>query len=885
MTGKDSRFLALRIAREALDTEPTQRASFISCQCSGDPTLQSAVQQLLGQMELIEREVDHDLPGDADTVVDPMVGTRLGAYRVVERIGRGGMGDVYLGQRDGADFHQTVAIKLIRRGFDFADVQARFLRERRILARLEHPGLTRFIDGGVAWDGRPWFALEYVQGEGIDRWADRHRLDIRARVRLFLDVCAAVQYAHTQLVVHRDLKPGNILVDDSGTVRLLDFGLSRLLEGDDMETAALTLLGRRQAMTPEYAAPEQFGDGVAGVAADVYSLGVVLYELVAGVLPYPIDRRDLADLERRVLEGRPEPLTQAISRIATGSSHRSDRRDREDGDAAAPAPAPSDSSAQRLATRRLSMRAYRSLVRGDLARIIGKAMARESSQRYATVEAFATDLGRWLNGEPVRVSGQGLGYRVGKFINRNRAAVIVTSLLALALVGSLVASSIDARRRLNEVMAERSQARASVDFLGSLFTDAGPGGDKGIDSTARDVLMAGVERMRNENKLSPQARSELLVILGESLGSLSALDDAAMAYALAEAEQAKFTPTPAEWYRLRLRQAINVHDFHDIDRAEELATVLTGIDAAAPVPSGLRVTAHALMANIALKRQDVESGLQRLAPALAIIDARPDDLDLVDIADTRMLHAALLTDAGRFAESEAALSWVLSAYRSLDAHHPVIGKTLSMQAMNLYDQGLLARADAVFAQAVDEIMHSLGPDSLDMGLVRNNYSTLLMDMHEPQRAVEQVRESIRIYQQTQNPSPALVYLKLRLGRGLIDTGDLVAAEAALGEALSLAQLLDVERAIGQARFHQARLDCQKGDVDAESRLRSLIPEDADADIHARAVYQHGICLERLGKGEAARARYRQARELAESWRVRGGVEPLMAAVDQRLEGR
>ncbi len=880
MTGKDSRFLALRIAREALDTEPTQRASFISSQCSGDPRLESAVQQLLGQVESLERQGDEPAAVDADAVIDPLIGTLLGRYRVVERIGRGGMGDVYLGQREDVDFRQTVALKLIRRGFDFADVQARFLRERRILARLEHPGLTRFIDGGVAWDGRPWFALEYVQGQNIGRWCDEQRLDIRARVRLFLEVCAAVQYAHTQLVVHRDLKPGNILVDGSGTVRLLDFGLSRLLEGDDAEPGALTMLGPRQAMTPEYAAPEQFGDGAAGVSADIYSLGVVLYELVSGVLPYPVDRRDLAGLERRVREGRPESLVQAIGRMP---DHAATGVVAEPGQGGGAGTSSDGSTARRLAVRQLSMRAYRAAVNGDLSRIIGKAMAPEPGHRYATVDAFAADLGRWLKDEPVRVSGQGLAYRIGKFVSRNRAAVAVTSLLALALTGSLVASSIDARHRLNEVMAERSQARASLDFLGSLFSDAGPGGEKGIDSTARDVLMAGVERMKSEQKLSPQARSELLVILGESLGSLSALEDAATAYALAAVEQSKFTPTATEWYRLRLRQAINVHDTHDMARAEELAQDLVDFAASAPIPSGLRVTAHALMTNIAFNHQDVATSLQRIEPALAIIRARPADLQLVDIADTRMLHASVLTEAGRFQESAAELEWVLSAYRSLDPHHPVIGKTLSMKALNLQDQGMLAAADAIFAQSIDEIMRSLGPDSLDMGLVRNNYSVLLMDMNEPERAIEQIRESLRIHQETQIPAPPMVYLVARLGRALVDAGEPEAAHATLEQALSLAEQLEVGRAIEQIRFHQARLDCLDGQVDAESRLGALIPVQADADVRARAVYQWGRCLAGLGRNDAAKARYREALEMAGQWPVAGAVQPLVTAIGRELD--
>lgn len=898
MEQRDSSFRALRIAKAALDTEPNRRESFITAECGDDRQLDRAVRRLLQQVDSLEQAGERipDQDTGADTVgEDPLVGTNLGPYLVAERIGRGGMGDVYLARREGSDFKQTVAIKLIRRGFDFADVQARFLRERRILARLEHPGLTRFIDGGVAWDGRPWFALEYVQGENIGRWCDQRRLDVRARVRLFLDVCAAVQYAHTQLVVHRDLKPGNILVEDNGTPRLLDFGVSRLLDGDEAETGTLTMVGRRHAMTPEYAAPEQFIGDPAGVSADVYALGVILYELVAGVLPYPIDRHDLATAERLVLHADPEPLTQAFARALPMSSRSPSSSLRGDDDdllavrghgSAADTDTDTDTEAvveQRLAARAVSRRAYRSLVRGDLSRIVGKALAKEPERRYPTVEAFADDLQRWLHGVPVRVSGQGIGYRIGKFVKRNRISVIVVSVLSLALVGSLIVSGIDARQRLKEVLAEREQAQASKDFLGSLFTDAGPGGEKGIDSTARDILLAGIERMKADARLTPQTRSDLLLTMGESLGSLSALEDAAAAYALAEAEQGRYEPSPTERFRLKLRQAINLHDIHELDTAETLGQALIEPGASGQeVPAGLRVTAHALMANIALRRHDTTLALERLEPALAITLAEAGKVPLTDVADTRMLYANLLTESRRFAESDAELDWVLAAYRSLDAHHPVIGKTLSLKAMNLQDQGLLEQADAAFSEAVGEILRSLGPDSQDIAMVRGNYSILLLQAGEPERAVAELREAIRIDEQAQIRSPPMVYLKLRLGRALIETGDFDAAQAALTEALSLAKELEVARAIDMIAFQQTYLDCLLGDQHAGARLDTLLPEQADEDVLARGLFQLGQCQERIGRRDQANAHYRRALDLAGQWPVTGAVQPLMTAIRGRL---
>jgi serine/threonine-protein kinase len=223
----------VRIFRDALDADAgVERERFLDRRCGGDASLRARVESLLrSAVDADDEDADATAAGDAG-VRDGLLGTTLGAFRLVERIGRGGMGVVYRGVREGGDFAHEAALKLIRRGFDFDDIRARFLRERRILARLSHPNLARFIDGGVAPDGRPWFALEFVRGAAITRWCDARRLGVRARVRLFLDVCAAVQYAHAQLVVHRDLKPANVLVDNDGHIRLLDFGIARLVGGD-----------------------------------------------------------------------------------------------------------------------------------------------------------------------------------------------------------------------------------------------------------------------------------------------------------------------------------------------------------------------------------------------------------------------------------------------------------------------------------------------------------------------------------------------------------------------------------------------------------------------------------------------------------------------------
>jgi serine/threonine-protein kinase len=489
--------LAVTLLRAALDLDTdAQRAAFLAERCGADAALHERVERLIARALAAEAEAA-PAPARAADDGDALTGTRLGPFRVVERIGRGGMGVVYRGQREEADFEQEVALKLVRRGFDFDDVRARFLRERRILARLDHPNLARFIDGGIAPDGRPWFALEFVRGETITRWCDAERLDLHARVRLFLDVCAAVQYAHAQLVVHRDLKPANVLVDAGGRVRLLDFGIARLLDDDD--AAAPTTLAGGRLLTPEYAAPEQFRGEAAGVATDVYALGVVLHELVAGTLPYAFERGDLVAAERAVRERPAQSPTQSIAR---------------DG---------ADAANARLAARHTNARAWRRQVRGDLTRILDKALAKEPARRYASVQALADDLSRWLRGEAVRVSGDRFGYRARKFVARNRVAVALGTLAVASLLAGSAVSLWQARRAGVAAAAARveaTRALAARDFLASLLGNASPESGGSPRTTVGEVLERARARIRDELGADPELRLEMSTLIGRTYNDL-----------------------------------------------------------------------------------------------------------------------------------------------------------------------------------------------------------------------------------------------------------------------------------------------------------------------------------------------------------------------------
>jgi eukaryotic-like serine/threonine-protein kinase len=710
--------LALRIVRDALDTDPGARADFVSQRCGDDTALKHRVDSMLRAIDDSESDAANRDTGDHAEDNDAMIGTRLGAYRVVERVGRGGMGIVYRGEREDSDFKQEVAIKLIRRGFDFDDVQARFLRERRILARLAHPNLARFIDGGVSASGRPWFALEFVRGQTIARWCDAHRLDIRARVRLFLDVCSAVAHAHTQLIVHRDLKPGNVLVDGSGAVRLLDFGIARLLEGDDETNSTLTTLGRRFAMTPEYAAPEQFSGDATGVAADVYSLGVILYELLAGVLPYQIDRNDLAAAEAIVREMPPQPLALAITR--------------------------NDHQADRLATRNTSLRAFRNEVRGDLSRIVEKSIAKESQRRYASVEAFADDLSRWLAGAPVRISGNRIGYRFAKFVKRNRVAVSVTAALFAGLIvaaGFAFYSARQERIQRDAAIDEAGRANAVREYVMLMFGDAAARQNTG-NLTARDILKQGAQEIFERFKDKPQSGQEIALSLGELYMQIGDVEGAAplferlIVWPGIENNPSVLASARYDLAQIEYMRGKRPHAREMLDQAQAFWKTQ---------PERFRLIlneSHSAQAQLERAEGHADQAVKTLDASIAERRALVGDDREVGSALNSL--ALALTELGRYDEAIARANEGYKVYEALGQGHSATGLALvNNRAIAETYKGNYAAAESDYREVVEQRRQLYG-DSPELAASENNLALAITRQQRYDDAIVLLEDSLRL---------------------------------------------------------------------------------------------------------------------------------------------
>jgi non-specific serine/threonine protein kinase/serine/threonine-protein kinase len=407
--------------QNALDLPASERDAFLAQACAGDQELKASVLRLLASDQAAD---DHTFwkgsALSAEAKLDPQtgpsrVGQILGDYRIVDVIGEGGMGTVYRAVRADAEYEQSVAIKLVRGGFDSASLAERFRQERQILANLSHPNIALLLDGGTTDDGLPYLVMEFIAGQPLTGYCNQHNLGLTERLRLFRQVCAAVEYAHQRLVIHRDLKPGNILANDAGEVRLLDFGVAKLVAAD-VDSPAQQTIGVNW-LTPAYASPEQMRGEPMTTASDVYSLGVILYELLSGHSPYRGKMSTLPDAMRVVQEEDPLPPSAIVGRDATG-------------------------------------KALARELNGDLDRIVLKALHKEPTRRYGSVEQFSEDLRRHLAGLPVRARGDAASYRAAKFVRRHAIPVVAAVAVFATLVAGIVMTmraEARARRQFNEV--------------------------------------------------------------------------------------------------------------------------------------------------------------------------------------------------------------------------------------------------------------------------------------------------------------------------------------------------------------------------------------------------------------------------------------------------
>ncbi|HEU4365292.1 MAG TPA: serine/threonine-protein kinase [Candidatus Krumholzibacteria bacterium] len=794
---------------EALERPEEERDAFLRAACAGDEALYNEVRALLDADDaphslLDGRAIDVIEPGPGAALPE---GTRVGPYRVLRSIGTGGMGVVYLAERADGQFEQRVALKLIKRGMDSATILARFHAERRILARLQHPNIARLLDGGMAEDGLPFFTLEYVDGQPITDYCDERRLPIEDRLDLFQAVCAAVQYAHGNLVVHRDLKPNNILVTHDGHVKLLDFGIARVL-GEDEE--GLTRSGQR-VMTPAYASPEQVRGEPVTTATDVYSLGVVLYELLCGRHPHRDTTSTPAELERAIADTPAERPSRFLSRIDTVGTAPAVR-------------SPEDvARARRLAPARLHRR-----LQGDLDNICLVALRKEPERRYASASQLLEDIRLHLSGRPVSARPDTFRYRYGKFVRRNRAGIAAATSLVVVVAAITVLYTTRLARERDRARQEATKAATVSEFVTGLFEAADPYTSRGEAITARELLDKGRDRVRAELADQPDVLADMLRTIGNAYGNLGIIDEAV---ALLKESRALRIATVGEHDAEAVRTTVRLMEYlviagayaeadsfgrravavgRTLEDRKALADALGSLGQCVNM-QGLYEEAEPLYREAIVLFHEIEGpgsvaatpvmnnfGLlmheqSRYAEADSLFKRALEVQEAVwgkrhpETATTRYNYAQLLADEGHLSEARAMWDEVLATDRELfPAGHPSIAFTLSAYGRLLSNLGEFEEAAALQREALEIRRNNHGAEHPDVAYSLGSLGRALHDNGYYDEAERTLREAYDMHVRVNGPRhPVLVNLKNGIGLIQYDRGDYAAADTSFARALAL----------------------------------------------------------------------------------------------------
>ncbi len=779
---------------QVVEALPAQRTALLDLSCNGDDELRLEVQSLL----------DADAAGDALDRHAPKLrnavavewardleaatgGSIIGSWRVIRELGRGGMGVVLLAERVDGQFEQRVALKLVKRGMDSDAVLTRFLRERQILARLSHPNIARLIDGGLSGEGRPYFVMEYVEGAPILDYCAGHSLGLRARLECILQICAALQFAHRRLVVHLDIKPSNVVVTENGDVKLLDFGIAKLLGGAPTDAAMQTHTQRQRPLTPGYASPEQLLGEPVSTATDVYGIGCLLYELLTGyrataaVAPSGLD-------ERQGLNREPLPPSKAgFAQKTPGISLRK--------------------------------------LRGDLDTIALKALKSEPERRYPTVEALAEDLRRFLDGQPIAARRDTLLYRTGKFVARHRFGV------ALAILGfaGLLATATFALVQAASARAHALRAQAVTQYLVDVFRVADPKRmPGGLKLSVREVLDAGTKRLQSQLDQQPQLEATFSVVLGSIYQGLGENDRAV------DLLQHSLNVSAANWpgdashadtLALLARAQYEKGDYGSAAattaraRAEHLAQGKTG--------SPMIAKDLALQGEIARREGEFAKGAALIAQALAMSRATmksPDaqiaaqlnqlaalygDMNRIeqatqlteqslamfrelygenhlDVAENLVNLGVFLMQTDHIARALPVFDEAIAIYRRLlPANHPLLALALANEARAFDRLKRYRDADPLYREALEMQQHVLGPQHPDLATTLNNLAVLRMHVDDFTGSALYSREAMAIWAAQGKPEhPFALISKAHLAAALRESGDLAQSELITREVLA-----------------------------------------------------------------------------------------------------
>jgi serine/threonine-protein kinase len=892
-----------------LERAPKERGPFLDVVCAENAAARESVECLLRELDDADPFI---LPGGAllgafgEDFAEALaqdeglpLGEAVGPYRLVGELGRGGMAVVYLAERADGEFSQEVALKVLKRGMGADDALLRFRQERQILASLEHPGIARLLDGGVTADGRPYLAMERIDGEPIDRYCERMALDVDARVDLLIGVARVVQYAHRRLVVHRDLKPGNVFVTAEGEIKLLDFGIAKLLDPAAVDHAIPPTRSALRVMTPQYASPEQVRGEPVTTASDVYQLGLILFELLAGRRAQPMDGLGPAEAERVVCEHEPA----RPSAVVVGS-------------------------------RRLQRK-----LRGDLDNIVLRALAKAPERRYGSVEQLVDDLVRYRRGLPVTARGESLRYRASKLLRRHRLAAAAAAMILL-LVGAIVAFySLRLGSERDRARREAATASQVADFLVELFEASDPTRPRDAAAvTARELLDRGAERLRGQLAGEPEIQEELMTVVGRIYTRLGLYDQArelvgpalerrearsgseaelaesleASAWidywtgrfgdARAQAERALALRSEAfgpehldmatlhhllgrihrrtadyESARTHLTRALEIRQRHLPPDDLEIAAVFAGLgslayqmgDSDGAVDYHQRalqvyesklseddVRIASAIGNLAQVRMDREEydGLEPLLLRARDIFQLRYGPDHREVGTAWLTLGALYYETGRYADAAAAFERSLSTYeRTVGSRHLFVSYALHSLG-NVYRKlGKPSKAVPLYERAVSIRHESLGERNPLALEPMPSLGLALVEAGKAEQAEPLLRNALETARQVfPQADPRLGEILVALGSGLIESGSAAEAELILREAIQILQGAEVALADAESALAASLLAQGERDEAERMLLASLQILREGGDQSARVTARRLVHLyESAGSGQAA----------------------------------
>jgi serine/threonine protein kinase len=692
----------------ALEMDPHERSAYLAELRGRDPVLAGDVESLLAAHQALTAEAFLDRPPSAPGG-EAHAGRTLGAYTLVSALGRGGMGTVWLAQRSDGRFERQVAIKLPRAALLERGGEERFRREGLLLGRLAHPNIADLIDAGVTSDGQPYLVLEFVDGEPIDRYADRLRLDLRQRTRLVLDVIAAVAHAHANLIVHRDLKPPNVLVTSTGQVKLLDFGIAKLL--DDGLAGAMPALTHEggSAMTLEFAAPEQVKGEPITTATDVYALGVLLYVLLSGRHPAGPGPWSTADLVKAIVETVPPRMSEA----ARGGDR---------------TPALRAAAARKSTPDRLVHQ-----LRGDLDTIVAKALKKEPRERYASVTALGEDLDRFLRRQPIAARPDSLAYRAARFVARNRVVVLLSALAAAATVAGAAGTWIQARTARAQrdfAVGQLALADEINDLNRFLLSDAAP---SGRPFQVNDLLER-AEGILDKQQRRDARHVELLISVGRQYW---VLDEDDRARRVLEKAYAEARPLPDAPIRAKAACALAsaLSRGGEMDQAQALFD--EGLSGIPDDPQYALDREFCLLrgSEIARAAGRSQEGIDRVLDARAALEDSPFRSDLHDLRLTMAL-AESYREANRFADADVLFQSAGGQLERLGRGDTQTAGTLfNNWALTLDGLGRSLEAEALFRRAIDISRDDRAEEAVSPMLL-NNYARILFYVGRLQEAAD-----------------------------------------------------------------------------------------------------------------------------------------------------